>query len=1172
MKKAIKYLICMCMILMCFQINVKGEDIVEKREVLIFNSGWLYSPCDYTNAQLKNFDDSGFEEVCVPHANKILEHHKGEDGRSFLNDIASYRFVSWYRRHFTLGEEYRGKRVRIEFEAVASVAEVYVNGNFIGEHKGAYTPFEFDITDYINFDEDNVLSVRVDSTRRSDVPPEGGSVDYCLFGGIVRDVNMIVTGKNYIRNIFVTTPAVTNEKATVKTEVTACEDTDFAVSIFDKDGNMVATGKDVIEIDAPHLWSVDDPYLYTVRVETECDRVETKIGIRYFEFKENGMMLNGEVIKIMGINRHEQWPWIGRAVPDKLQMRDADMIKEAGFNAVRCSHYPQDISFLNRCDEIGLIVFEEAPGWQHIGNEAWKAVYKENIREMIIRDRNHPSVFSWGVRVNESNDNDALYKETNALARELDPTRPTHGARRQDTYEHSTYYEDIYTAHYIYPENPVHTPFLVTEHSWDCWTNGYGFSWATDEQALAFTKDFADKVNYYFGNDYVAGGFAWSMFDYDNEVNYTRTNNVFYSGLYDIFRLPKMASNLYISQKDPEKYGANIYIANYWDDDSKPLTVKSVSGDIAQGGSGGGGTVEGDKFSVTVMSNCDTVELYINGEKTTVEPYGQYTNMPHPFFVFEGVEYEKGEVTAIGYIDGKEAARYTQRTPEAAEKLTLTPDYETLTADGVDMTQVTVCALDENGTLVPTADNEVTIKISGAGKFIGEEKIKLEGGRCVFIVQSKYLEEGKVECTVSADGITGAECTIEVLEYKDDNAVPFSEGIGSVTPEVIWDKNDTDEIFEYSGSWLYIGQSGCYSNDNHYSDTKGDTVEVNFEGEGIAWYGSVNKNHGIASISIDGGEEIFIDLYAEKRTDNTLLYMSEMLEKGKHTMTVKVTGDKNASATGTYVTADHVKIYESYPVRYTEVALSDDLTEYGGEWVKTDNGYLQNKDSGDCLALYEKEKLHNHSTAACIKTPSSEGDGVGLVIRAEDENNFYLFEFKVVDNNLTHAIWKNQNNTWTALVSGKCDNVKMGENVYIRVDAFAKTLIALISEDGEEWCAVSSCEIDTLDGYTGVRTHSAKGEFSDFSIALEYVEKYEITSAVINNNVIEKINLENYDGEISDGEYVIVAFYNGDELKKSVRVKITGEVLDVDIPIEGEKIKIFVWNGIKPLSLPYVVK
>ncbi len=734
------------------------------REVINFNKNWLYTPNDNQLAKNIDFNDDCFEKVCVPHANTILKKHKGEEGYSFLNEIERYRFVSWYRRHFIIDKKYVGKKIFVEFEAVATVAEVYVNGNFVTTHKGAYTPFTADITDFVKIGEDNVISVRVDSTKHTDIPPEGDKVDYCIFGGIVRNVNMIITDKAYIKDVFITSE-ITADEAIIQTKADLSEGEKFTVKVFDIDGNLVSEGGEITKISSPHLWGINDPYLYTMKVETDTDCYKTRIGLRSFEFVNSGIKLNGEVIKIMGINRHEQWPWIGRAIPDKLQVRDADMIKETGFNAVRCSHYPQSPAFLDRCDEIGLIVFEEAPGWQHIGDDSWREIYKENIREMIHRDKNHPSIFSWGVRVNESNDCDELYEETNKLSHELDPTRPTHGTRRRDTYENGTnLLEDIYTAHYIYPEDPDYKPFIITEHSWDSWMNGYGFGWATDEQALAYTRDFADKVNYYFGNPNCAGGFAWSMFDYDNEVNYTKSDNVFYSGMYDIFRLPKMAANLYISQKDPSLHGANIYIANYWDDDSKPLQVNTVSGDVAQGAESKAEAVEGDTFCITVMSNCEKVELFINGKKVDKEPVRQYTNIPHPFFVFEDVVYEEGEVVAIGYIKGEKVAEHTRKTPLSPDRIILTPDYDTLICDGTDMTQVSVHLVDKNGTVLHTNTDEITINVTGAGDFIGEEKIRLEGGKCAFIIKSRYLEKGDVVCTVNGNGVKEGRCVIKVTE------------------------------------------------------------------------------------------------------------------------------------------------------------------------------------------------------------------------------------------------------------------------------------------------------------------------------------------------------------------------------------------------------------------------
>lgn len=747
------------------------------REVINFNIGWLYSSLDYKNAQLAELDDSSFESVSIPHANTLLTAHKGPN---FAAQIESYRFVSWYRRHFTLGEEYGGRRVTVEFEGIATVADIYVNGELVGTHKGAYTSFSYDITDYLK-DGDNVIAVRVDSKRRTDIPPEGGAVDYCLFGGIVRDVNMIVTDRAYITDTFITTPDVSAESSKIHAATSVInhygEDKELTVTstLIDADGNTVTSASGTYTVEAggehtfeyeseaiasPHLWDTDDPYLYTVVTtvsdgDAVIDNYETKLGFRQFSFEDDGFYLNGVKTELVGVNRHEQWPWIGRAANDKYQRADADLIRETGFSAVRCSHYPQDPAFLERCDEIGLIVFEEAPGWQYIGGDEWQEVYCENVREMILRDRNHASIISWGTRVNESFDDDGLYNETNRIAKELDPTRPTHGVRRMESYGDSKFLdgEDIFTVNYQYPETPRYTPFIITEHSMD-WYSGHGFSWASDADALTFTKSFAEVVDYYYGNGLCLGGFAWSMFDYDNEVNYTNTDNVFYSGLYDIFRIAKMPSYFYRSQKDPAT-DPMVYIANYRTEDS-PSTV-------------------------TIFSNCDEIELFVNGQSVGKQTPNLYMNLPHPAYEFKNAEYEPGEIKAIGYIDGKEAASYTVTTPGEPVKLILEPQYDSIVADGSDFTSVAIYAVDENGQVVPYADNAVTIALTGDGKFIGEETISLENGHAAFFVQSIYGKTGSATAAVTADGMESASCKIEIVKFTE-KTVPVSESSGTVAP------------------------------------------------------------------------------------------------------------------------------------------------------------------------------------------------------------------------------------------------------------------------------------------------------------------------------------------------------------------------------------------------------
>lgn len=748
------------------------------REEKNFNTGWLFAPYDYDDGYMVDRSEETFEQVCVPHTNKLLQSYKGED---FQSEIDSYRFVSWYRRHFVLDDAYADKNIYVEFEGVATVADIYVNGEYVGNHKGAYTGFTFDITDYIKTDgSDNVIAVRVDSTKQKGIPPEGGNVDYCLFGGIVRNVKMIVTEKVHIEDITITTPGITegdsrvHVKTVVENSTGAVKDVVVEAVIKDQAGNVVAKGFkelrldngaassceiDTEEVKEVKLWSVDDPNLYTVEIKIRDGGIYTDMtvetfGFRWFTFTdtedESAFYLNGKKLTLRGINRHEQWPWIGRSANDKLQASDADLIKKTGLNAVRCSHYPQSKAFLKRCDEIGLIVLEEAPGWQHIGNDEWKEIYIENIKEMITRDKNHPSIISWGVRVNESFDSHELYEETNRLARTIDPTRPTHGVRRMESYNDSECQEDIFCVNYKYPDIPRKKPFIIGEHSMD-WFSGDGCPGATDAKACAFIKSFGDAMNYYYGNKFCAGGFGWSMFDYNNEVNYTKSGHVFYSGLYDIFRYEKPVSYLYRSQKDVEDEPV-LYIANYW--------------------------LKNSPKNVMVFSNCDEVELFVNDRSVGRQAPNTYENIPHPAFTFKNVKYEEGELKAVGYVNGKEVTTHVRNTPKEGYKLVMSSDYNTLIADGSDFTQVIVELVDENGTVLPYDKSKIKIAVSGPGTFIGEEEIELEGGHIGFIVQSKYDLTGVTTCTASLvddERVQPAEFEIEVKQFDDSNIVPVSE-------------------------------------------------------------------------------------------------------------------------------------------------------------------------------------------------------------------------------------------------------------------------------------------------------------------------------------------------------------------------------------------------------------
>lgn len=751
-----------------------------ERVVLNMNTHWLYSDKELSNGHLSNLDDSGFEQVSVPHANKILDKH--------LNiDVNEYRFISWYRRHFSLPDVTPGQRIFVEFQGVATVADIYVNGEYVDQHKGAYTSFTVDISDFVKLDDTNVIAVRVDSRRRPDVPPEGGRVDYALFGGIVRDVNMIITAPVYLADTFVTTPTANQQTATVKTQNTLNNTSDseqtvlVAMRVKDKDGQVVTesdqtvklapNSETLVEIESeviqqPQLWDIDSPYLYETEVSVsaaqgDIDRLDIPTGIRFFEFTDNYFSLNGRPIELFGLNRHEQWPWIGRAVANRLQAHDADVLKyELGNNIVRLSHYPQDPEFIQRADEIGLLLLEELPGWQHIGNEAWQEVAKHNLKEMILRDRNHPSIISWGVRLNESVDSNHFYRDTNALSLELDPTRPTHGVRTNENPE-GDYQENGFYGYNDYNcwdgstavKEPKRYPWLITE------TNCY---WknvlpnAPDSEWVAHMKEFARIHGEANAHEKILGSIGWSYVDYNTEVDYNNTFKNFYSGVYDLFRLPRFSAGFYLSQSAPEKVGPVLDIASFWTKDS-PTTV-------------------------TITSNVEEIELFINGQSQGKKQATVYPDLDFPLFEFD-VEFSPGELRAEGLINGEVVVTDIVNTPGQVAALKITPDFDSIVADGSDLTSVTVMAVDSEGNWVPDVSPEVSFNVSGAGKFIGENPIALENGRASFFVQSKLMQTGTISMQAVADDLDSASAEVEVTPFTQAIVDVPQNTEGDISPE-----------------------------------------------------------------------------------------------------------------------------------------------------------------------------------------------------------------------------------------------------------------------------------------------------------------------------------------------------------------------------------------------------
>lgn len=579
-----------------------------------FNNGWQYLP-DFKPSYLKQPLPNA-SQVRLPHTNIELPYH--------YFDEKMYQFVSSYQKTWTQQVD-QTKRYFLHFEAVMAVATVYVNNQELFTHLGGYTPFKVDITDVIN-DGENTVFVKVDSNEVDNVPPFGFVVDYLTYGGIYREVQLIEVDAQRIEDVFITT---TSDELVLNIKREA-NPTDALKCTFNvkKGQSLIDSFDDILETEHTHLvkpmilktWDIDDPHLYTLEVvQGDILLYESTFAKRTIEFKTDGFYLNGQRIKLRGLNRHQSYPYVGYAMPKRPQQKDADLLKyDLGCNVVRSSHYPPSRHFLDRCDEIGLLVVTELPGWQHIGDEEWKNVAKQNVRDMILRDRNHPSIIMWGVRINESPDDDAFYQATNAIARELDPTRPTGGVRN---FKNSHFFEDVYTYNdFVHRGNneglekpkkvtKQAVPYLVTEY------NGHMYP----------TKPFDDEIhrinqvkrhlnvqNQSYADEHISGAIGWCMFDYNTHKDFGSGDKICYHGVMDMFRHKKYAAHVYASQQSQAPYlevASNLQIGDF-----EASEIKEV----------------------IVLTNCDEVKFYINDDYiNTFTPSSEYSALPHPPIIID---------------------------------------------------------------------------------------------------------------------------------------------------------------------------------------------------------------------------------------------------------------------------------------------------------------------------------------------------------------------------------------------------------------------------------------------------------------------------------------------------------------------------------------------------------
>ena len=703
-------------------------------------------------------DSSEPVEVRLPHTVKETPYHYFSENE--------YQTVSEYTKILYAPIDWSCNKVLLTFEGVGHCCEVFLNGEKIVEHKCGYTAFTIDISDEIVIGDENELRVIVDSRESLNVPPFGNVIDYMTYGGIYRDVYIDVKSTTYISDVFATTSA----SGKVKFDISISGEIEDGMRVMQRiymgdEMNQITDveAKSFISVStfAKDIkpWDVDEPNLYTVRTELwQGDRFrdmrEDKIGFRDAEFRKDGFYLNGKKLKIRGLNRHQAYPYVGYAMPKSMQQMDADVMKyELGLNAVRTSHYPQSQHFIDRCDEIGLLVLTEIPGWQYIGDAEWQDQAVKNTEEMVLQYRHHPSIILWGVRINESPDNESLYARTNEVAHRLDPTRATGGIRN---FRGSQFLEDVYTYNDFVHDgvkpgcepksditSDVERPYLVTEYGGHMYPTK---SFDDEDQKVEHAIRHARVLNAIASHDDISGSFGWCMADYNTHKDFGSGDRICYHGVTDMFRNPKLAAAVYASQG------------------TTPMLEISSGMDIGDHPA----CIRGDIWAFT---NADSIRTYKDGEfvkEYTGKADGKFPYMKHSPILIDGfvsaVDDWGGASIAYRFdavIDGKVVASVT-KIPMTRGSLEIKA-YKThlIEEESYDVSAIRIRAVDEYGNTLYYSSEPIVATTEGPVQVLGPSVTSLKGGMGGIYVKTTG-ERGDAKLTISSPSFGEAAVDFKV--------------------------------------------------------------------------------------------------------------------------------------------------------------------------------------------------------------------------------------------------------------------------------------------------------------------------------------------------------------------------------------------------------------------------
>jgi beta-galactosidase len=750
-----------------------------------FNQGWLFGGPYTSGAEAPSYPDGGFAEVVVPHTVTPLSWGDW--------DPSTWEQVWIYRKHFHRSAV-AGGRVFVDFQGVMTTATVYLGGVRISKHQGGYLPWSVELTPHL-LAGDNVLAVVVDDTWQQ-VPPDGNSggaasVDYLQPGGIYRDVTLRVVPEAFISDVFAKPTGVLSGNPSLEIKVTIdaasvpkgpvqlrtelldgtrrLESVETTVKIATPGATVVTLT--ITPTRGVTLWSPDTPKLYDIRAqlsgrEIESHSVLIRTGFRHASFETGGFYLNGQRLELFGLNRHQLFPYTGMAAPERLQRRDAELIRtELNCNMVRCSHYPQSPYFLDACDELGLMVWEEPPGWHYMGHAGFRELVLGNVTDMVLRDRNRPSVIVWGTRLNETRNYPSLYAQARRLANLLDGSRPTSGAMdTQSTVgwdENVFAYDDYHSADDNAVIEPPVTgvPYLVSE-AVGALDGAPLYRWIDSGATLALqAKLHAQAHNSAQANPAYAGLLGWAGIDYASLNGGDRIwNNVKWPGVLDTFRVPKPGAAFYRSQVDPAITPVILPVF-FWD-------------------FGPSSPAEGPGPATMIATNCDHLELYLSGAffATGTPDTADFPSLAYPPVFVDmtvaglpellaqlGVPGTLPDLRIDGYVGGQLVGSVSMSADPARDQLSLVVEDASIEGDGSDMTRITFRALDAYGNQRPYPTGDVALTLTGPGTLIGQNPFEFAtyGGVGGAFIRSQRGSSGLV--TVTAEHPTLGQAAASVL-------------------------------------------------------------------------------------------------------------------------------------------------------------------------------------------------------------------------------------------------------------------------------------------------------------------------------------------------------------------------------------------------------------------------